>query len=185
MCPCNALRVFKQGWFLLSPRLPDVYGIHSLHRQRTPRHADHWGSVIRNARQTPALSSSGPDHAANKERTTTTMTTIEQVLFTESIPRSHLTTYPFSVTLHFPESHPLWLWPGFGDAAPPFVRAVASFCDATLAIGCRFGEVATGSYGVSPPRPLVHVDIDPAEQPAGRLRDVRDLDAPFGGRRGP
>ncbi len=61
----------------------------------------------------------------------------------------------------FPESHPLWLWPGFGDAAPPFARFVASSCDATLAIGCRFGEVATGSYGVMPPRPLVHVDIDP------------------------
>ncbi len=61
----------------------------------------------------------------------------------------------------FPESHPLWLWPGFGDAAPPFARAIAATCDATLAIGCRFGEVATGSYGLTPPRPLVHVDIDP------------------------
>jgi acetolactate synthase-1/2/3 large subunit len=62
----------------------------------------------------------------------------------------------------FPESHPLWLWPGFGDAAPTFARAIAATCDATLAIGCRFGEVATGSYGVSPRRPLIHVDIDPA-----------------------
>jgi len=61
----------------------------------------------------------------------------------------------------FPESHPLWLWPGFGEAAPPFVREIARRCDATLAIGCRFGEVATGSYGVAPPRPLIHVDIDP------------------------
>ena len=62
----------------------------------------------------------------------------------------------------FPESHPLWLWPGFGDAAPAFAREVAASCDATLAIGCRFGEVATGSYGATPPGPLVHVDIDPA-----------------------
>ncbi|MEO8053994.1 MAG: thiamine pyrophosphate-binding protein [Acidobacteriota bacterium] len=62
----------------------------------------------------------------------------------------------------FPESHPLALWPGFGDAAPAFARDVAASCDATLAIGCRFGEVATGSYGMTPPRPLVHVDIDPA-----------------------
>ena len=62
----------------------------------------------------------------------------------------------------FPESHPLSLWPGFGDAAPEFARDVAASCDATLAIGCRFGEVATGSYGMTPPRPLVHVDIDPA-----------------------
>ncbi len=62
----------------------------------------------------------------------------------------------------FPESHPLSLWPGFGDAAPAVARDVAASCDATLAIGCRFGEVATGSYGMVPPRPLVHVDIDPS-----------------------
>jgi len=60
----------------------------------------------------------------------------------------------------FPESHPLALWPGFGAAAPPFAREVADRCDATLAIGCRFGEVATGSYGMAVPRPLVHADID-------------------------
>jgi acetolactate synthase-1/2/3 large subunit len=62
----------------------------------------------------------------------------------------------------FPESHPLSLWPGFGDAAPPFVRRLVRDCDATLAIGCRFGEVATASYGLTPPAPLIHVDIDPA-----------------------
>jgi acetolactate synthase-1/2/3 large subunit len=61
----------------------------------------------------------------------------------------------------FPETHPLWLWPGFGAAAPPFARRIAESCDATLAVGCRFGEVATASYGVAVPRPLVHVDIDP------------------------
>lgn len=70
---------------------------------------------------------------------------------------------PVATTIHgkgvFPESHPLALWPGFGDAAPPFARAVAHECDATLAIGCRFGEVATGSYGARPRRPLIHVDI--------------------------
>ena len=61
----------------------------------------------------------------------------------------------------FPESHPLALWPGFGDAAPAFARQIADGCDATLAIGCRFGEVATGSYGMAVPRPLVHADVDP------------------------
>ena len=59
-----------------------------------------------------------------------------------------------------PETHPLFLWPGFGDAAPAFVREIARECDATLAIGCRFGEVATASYGIEPPGPLIHVDID-------------------------
>jgi len=59
-----------------------------------------------------------------------------------------------------PEDHPLFLWPGFGEAAPPFAREVASSCDLTLAVGCRFGEVGTGSYGMEPPGPLVHVDIE-------------------------
>jgi acetolactate synthase-1/2/3 large subunit len=71
---------------------------------------------------------------------------------------------PVSTTLQgkgvFPESHPLWLWPGFGQAAPPFVRKLADGCDATLAVGCRFSEVGTGSYGIDPPGPLIHVDID-------------------------
>ena len=31
----------------------------------------------------------------------------------------------------------------------------------TLALGCRFSEVATGSYGFTPPGPLIHVDINP------------------------
>jgi acetolactate synthase-1/2/3 large subunit len=62
----------------------------------------------------------------------------------------------------FPESHPLFLWNGFGASAAPFARAVAERCRGTLAIGCRFGEVGTGSYGLEPPRPLLHVDIDPA-----------------------
>jgi acetolactate synthase-1/2/3 large subunit len=60
----------------------------------------------------------------------------------------------------FPESHPLFLWPGFGRAAPPFARAVAKDCDLMLAIGCRFSEVGTGSYGIEPPGPLIHIDID-------------------------
>ena len=57
------------------------------------------------------------------------------------------------------ETHPLFLWCGFGDAAPPFARAIAGDRDATLVLGARFGEVATGSYGVTPPAPVVHVDI--------------------------
>jgi acetolactate synthase-1/2/3 large subunit len=61
----------------------------------------------------------------------------------------------------FPESHPLWLWCGFGRAAPKQVRSIADGCDLTLAIGCRFAEVGTGSYGLTPPGPLIHADIDP------------------------
>ena len=72
----------------------------------------------------------------------------------------------------FPESHPLFLWPGFGEAAPAFVRQVVAGCDVTLAIGCRFGEVATGSYGLTPPGRLVHVDIDPAVPGRNFVADV-------------
>ena len=61
----------------------------------------------------------------------------------------------------FPESHPLFLWNGLGAAAPPFVRAIASERTVTMAIGCRFSEVGTGSYGFMPPGPLIHVDINP------------------------
>jgi acetolactate synthase-1/2/3 large subunit len=62
----------------------------------------------------------------------------------------------------FNETHPLWMWCGFGAAAPWFVRKIAASCDLTLAIGCRFSEVGTGSYGMTPPGKLIHVDIDPA-----------------------
>ena len=33
-------------------------------------------------------------------------------------------------------------------------------CDCLLAIGCRFGEVTTGGYGIEPPDALIHVDIE-------------------------
>ncbi len=71
---------------------------------------------------------------------------------------------PVSTTIQgkgvFPESHPLWLWVGFGAAAPPFVRKLMARCDCLLAIGCRFSEVATASYGLTPPENLIHVDIE-------------------------
>ena len=71
---------------------------------------------------------------------------------------------PVTTTIHakgiVSERHPLWLWPGFGATAPRFVRRVMERCDCLLAIGCRFSEVATGSYGLEPPEGLIHVDIN-------------------------
>jgi acetolactate synthase-1/2/3 large subunit len=61
----------------------------------------------------------------------------------------------------FPESHPLFLWNGFGNAAPSFARDIAAGCDRVLAIGCRFSEVGTGGYGLTLPGPLCHADINP------------------------
>ncbi len=60
----------------------------------------------------------------------------------------------------FPERHPLFLWNGLGAQAPPFVRKIGAAADCVLAIGCRFAEVATGSYGFELPRELIHVDLD-------------------------
>lgn len=84
----------------------------------------------------------------------------------ELLALAELLEAPVATTLQgkgvFPESHPLAMWPGFGEAAPPFARRLAASCDATLAVGCRFGEVGTGSYGIRLPGPLIHVDIDPA-----------------------
>jgi acetolactate synthase-1/2/3 large subunit len=72
---------------------------------------------------------------------------------------------PVSTTIQgkgvFPESHPLFLWNGLGAMAPPFVREAAAPCNVMLAIGCRFSEVGTGSWGFTPPRALIHVDINP------------------------
>jgi acetolactate synthase-1/2/3 large subunit len=61
----------------------------------------------------------------------------------------------------FPEHHPLWLWNGLGDTVPSVLRDVAKGCDVMLAIGARFSEVGTGSYGFTPPPTVVHVDINP------------------------
>ncbi|MGH7560804.1 MAG: thiamine pyrophosphate-binding protein [Gemmatimonadales bacterium] len=60
----------------------------------------------------------------------------------------------------FPESHPLFLWNGFGNSAPPFARDIAADRSVTLAIGCRFSEVGTGGYGLEPAGPLIHCDIN-------------------------
>ncbi len=58
----------------------------------------------------------------------------------------------------FPESHPLWLWNGLGRSSPTFVGRESGRADVMLAVGCRFGEVATASYGFEPPARLIHVD---------------------------
>jgi len=62
----------------------------------------------------------------------------------------------------FPEHHPLWVWNGLGETVPSVLRDVMNGCDAMLAIGVRFSEVGTGSYGFTPPATVVHVDINPA-----------------------
>ena len=72
---------------------------------------------------------------------------------------------PVSTTLQgfsmFPASHPLHVGFGFGPAAVPAARNAFADCEVMLAIGTRFGEIATGSFGVTVPTRLIHIDINP------------------------
>jgi len=61
----------------------------------------------------------------------------------------------------FPADHPLHTGMGFGDYAVPAATHAFKDCDCMLAVGTRFGEIATGSFGIKPPRNLIHIDINP------------------------
>ncbi len=72
---------------------------------------------------------------------------------------------PVSTTLQglsaFPGHHRLHAGFALGPAAVPAVENAFAECDALLAVGTRFAEIPTGSYGWEPPAALVHVDINP------------------------
>lgn len=61
----------------------------------------------------------------------------------------------------YPANWPLHTGVGFGPASTPAGQKAFAQCDAMLAVGCRFGELATGSYGVTVPAKLAHIDINP------------------------
>ena len=72
---------------------------------------------------------------------------------------------PVATTLQglaaFPADHPLHTGMGFGPAAVPAAQNAFKDCDAMLAVGTRFAEICTGSFGAVPPAKLVHIDINP------------------------
>ncbi|MDH3739772.1 MAG: thiamine pyrophosphate-binding protein [Alphaproteobacteria bacterium] len=72
---------------------------------------------------------------------------------------------PVSTTLQglasFPANHPLHTGMSFGRSAVPAAENAFEDCDAMLAVGTRFAEISTGSYGSVPPENLVHIDINP------------------------
>ena len=72
---------------------------------------------------------------------------------------------PVSTTLQglasFPANHPLHTGMSFGRSAVPAAENAFKDCDAMLAVGTRFAEICTGSYGSIPPENLVHIDINP------------------------
>jgi len=73
---------------------------------------------------------------------------------------------PVATTLQglsvFSAAHPLHTGFGFGAAAVPAARNAFADCDCMLAVGTRFAEIATGSFGVTVPPNLIHADINPA-----------------------
>ena len=71
---------------------------------------------------------------------------------------------PVAVTIQgksvFPNSHPLYTSAGMGAVAKPSGQWALKKHDAMLAVGVRFAEVATGSYGLENPKNLIHIDIN-------------------------
>jgi acetolactate synthase-1/2/3 large subunit len=72
---------------------------------------------------------------------------------------------PVSTTLQglsaFPANRALHAGFCLGRAAAPAVENAFRDGDCLLAVGTRFGEIATGSFGWDPPANLLHVDVNP------------------------
>lgn len=71
---------------------------------------------------------------------------------------------PVATTLQgltsFPSDHPLHTGMGFGPASVPAAENAFAKCDALLAVGVRFAEISTGSFGTRVPANLIHIDIN-------------------------
>jgi acetolactate synthase I/II/III large subunit len=71
---------------------------------------------------------------------------------------------PVATTLQgisaFPGNHPLHTGMGFSRAAVPAAERAFADCDCMLAVGTRFGEIPTGSFGCKVPEQLIHVDVN-------------------------
>ena len=84
----------------------------------------------------------------------------------EVIELAEMLGAPVATTLQglsvFPANHPLHTGMGFGPSAVPAARKAFEDCDCLIAVGVRFAELATGSFGMSIPEKLVHIDINPA-----------------------
>src|SRR6201995_5491367 len=83
----------------------------------------------------------------------------------ELVQLAELLQAPVATTLQglsaFPANHPLHVGFGFGASAVPAAQNAFRNCDCMIAIGTRFSEIATGSYGADVPANLIHIDINP------------------------
>ena len=72
---------------------------------------------------------------------------------------------PVSTTLQgysvFPGDHPLFTGMGFSEASVPASENAFKDIDCLIAVGTRFAEIPTGSFGAKVPENLIHIDIDP------------------------
>ena len=82
-----------------------------------------------------------------------------------AVALAELLGMPVSTTLQglsvYPANHPLHTGMGFGPSAVPAARLAFEGCDCLVAVGARFAELATGSYGMPIPENLIHIDINP------------------------
>ncbi len=83
----------------------------------------------------------------------------------ELIKLAEMLDAPVATTLQglsvFPAEHPLHTGMGFGPSSVPAARESFEGCDCLIAIGTRFSEIPTGSFGVTVPDNLIHIDINP------------------------
>jgi acetolactate synthase-1/2/3 large subunit len=82
-----------------------------------------------------------------------------------AIELAELIGAPVATTLQglsvFPADQPLHTGMGFGPSAVPAGRRAFAGCDCLVAVGARFAEIATASYGMKIPENLIHIDINP------------------------
>jgi len=71
---------------------------------------------------------------------------------------------PVSTTLQgysvFPGNHRLFTGMGFSAASVPASENAFKDIDCLIAVGTRFAEIPTGSFGAKVPENLIHIDID-------------------------
>ncbi len=71
---------------------------------------------------------------------------------------------PVALTLQgkssFPNNHPLFTSCFVGRSAKPSSQDALKRHDCMLAVGVRFSEISTGSYGLENPNNLIHIDIN-------------------------
>ncbi|GLQ30145.1 thiamine pyrophosphate-binding protein [Litoribrevibacter albus] len=83
----------------------------------------------------------------------------------ELIELAEMLNAPIATTLQglsvVPHDHPLHAGFSFGPASVPAAQRAFEQCDCLIAIGTKFSEIATGSFGVNPPDKLIHIDISP------------------------